>query len=241
MPRIKGFDEIELEIASHKGKIAVDEWANFSRIFVDIYQKNRSELTQLLEEPSKNDKLSMELFQNVRPPIIKNMYTNEVLRSIFNYLSSLSSLVDVGLRLTRNYSDAQMEEYDKHKAVIVNSDINAFFGKLRNYIQHYGIPPIGWVTHLNEDKPNDCTYFLSKDKLLGWNEWGSKAKSYVLKGDVDLLESIRTHGKMIDEAYGTLLRLSSSIHSADMDEVNILIRRRNDILSGKIPIVDIDD
>jgi len=27
MPRIKGFDEIEAEIASHPGKLAHDEWA----------------------------------------------------------------------------------------------------------------------------------------------------------------------------------------------------------------------
>lgn len=149
MPRIKGFDEIEAEIASHPGKIAHDEWSDLKRIFIDIYQKNRRELIKMLEEPSKNDELSVELFQNVRPPIVKEAYTNEVLRSMFNYLSSLSSLVDTGLRLTRKYSDVQMAEYNTHKTVVVNSDINAFFGKLRNYIQHYGIPPY-WLGNSSE-------------------------------------------------------------------------------------------
>ena len=192
MPRIKGFDEIEAEIASHKGKIAIDEWANFSRIFIDIYQRNRSELIKLLEEPSKNDELSMELFQNARPPVVKNAYTNEVLRSLFNYLSSLSALVDTGIRL-------------------------------------------------RTDGPNHCTYFLAKDKLLTWKSWGPKAKAYIENGDVDLLKSIQVHGKMIDEGYNILLQLSSHIHSPDVEAVNKLIRRRNEMLSGTIPIVDVDN
>lgn len=236
MPRIRGFDEIEAEIARHPGKIALDEWANLSRIFIDIYQRNRSDLIKLLEEPSKNDELSIELFQNVRPPIVKNAYTNEVLRSIFNYLSSLSSLVDVGLRLTRKYSDAQMADYNKSKEVLVSSDLNAFLGKLRNYIQHYGIPPLGWTIHLNNDRPNDCTYFLSKEKLLDWNGWDKKAKSYIEKGDVNLLAAIQEQGNMIDTAYGILLNLSSEIHFEDINAVNALIQRRNDILSGKIKV-----
>jgi hypothetical protein len=236
MPRIKGFDEIEAEIAHHPGKIALDEWANLSRIFIDIYQRNRNELIKLLEEPSRNDELLMELFQNVRPPIVKNAYTNEVLRSIFNYLSSLSSLVDTGLRLTRKYSDTQMADYNKIKDVLVNSDLNAFFGKLRNYIQHYGIPPLGWTIHLNNDRPNDCTYYLSKDSLLGWNGWSSKAKTYIQNGDVNLLNAIQQHGSMIDAAYGVLLHLSSEIHNGDINAVNELIHRRNDILSGKIKL-----
>lgn len=102
-------------------------------------------------------------------------------------------------------------------------------------------PPIGWVIHLNEDRSNDCTYFLSKDRLLAWKGWDSKAKSYVAKGNVNLLESIQVHGEMIDEAYGTLLHLFTGIHSVDIDAVNILMHRRNDILSGKVPIVDVEN
>lgn len=241
MPRIKGFDEIEAELAKHPGKIAHDEWLDLKRIFVDIYQMNRVDLVKLLEEPSKNDELSVELFQNVRPPIIREAYTNEVLRSLFNYLSSLSSLVDAGLRLTDKYTEKQMAEYNKKKVVLVGSDINAFFGKLRNYIQHYGIPPLGWTIHLNDNAPNDCTYFLSMNKLLAWDSWSSKAKTFIKKGDIDLLEAIQTHSIMIDEAYLTLLSLFPNIHSADTKAFNELMHRRNDILSGNIPIVDIDD
>lgn len=118
MPRIKGFDEIEAEIALHPGKIALDEWANLSRIFIDIYQRNRNELI----------------------------------------------------------------------------------------------------------------------KLLDWNRWSSKAKTYIENGDVNLLDAIQQHGSMIDAAYGVLLNLSSGIHNDDINAVNELIHRRNDILSGKIKL-----
>ncbi len=236
MPRIKGFDEIEAELARHPGKIAHDEWQNLARIFYDIYQKNRTELISLLEEPSKNDELSTELFQNVRPPTVRETYTNELLRSLFNYLSSLSSLVDAGMRLSGKYSNEQLADYNTQKVIILNSDINAFFGKLRNYIQHYGIPPLGWTIQLKDHAPNSCTYFLSKSKLLAWEGWNSKAKSYIGDHDVDLLKSIQAHGEMIDKAFQMLLSLFPKIHSADTESYNKLMHHRNDILSGKIKL-----
>ncbi|HVX01060.1 MAG TPA: hypothetical protein VHA52_11585 [Candidatus Babeliaceae bacterium] len=236
MPGIKGFDEIEAELARHPGKIAHDEWRNLARIFYDIYQKNRKELVERLEEPSKNDKLSTELFQNVRPQTVKEAYTNEVLRSLFNYLSSLSSLVDTGMRLVGKYSSEQMAEYDKPKTLLINSDVNSFFGKLRNYIQHYGIPPLGWEIRLNNNSFNSCTYFLSKDKLLAWDGWNAKAKAYIGDQNVNLLESVQAHGDMVDKAYHALLSLFPIIHSADTAAYNELMHRRNDILSGKIKL-----
>jgi len=236
MPEIKGFDEIEAELASHPGKIAHDEWKNLARTFYDIYQKNRKELVGLFEEPSKNDELSMELFQNVRPQTIKEAYTNEVLRSLFNYLSSLSSLVDAGMRLENKYSSDQLASYQKQKLNIINSDINAFFGKLRNYIQHYGIPPLGWNIQLHEQTHNSCTYYLSNSKLLAWNGWNTKAKTYIGSQDIDLLKSVNEHGEMIDKIYNTLLSLFPAIHSTDTQAYNELMHRRNDILSGKIKL-----
>lgn len=236
MPGIKGFDEIEVELARHPGKVAHDEWQNLARIFYDIYQKNRMELIKLLEEPSKNDELSIELIQNVRPPKIREAYTNELLRCLFNYLSSLSSLVDASMRLARKYNDEQMADYNTKRALIIESDINEFFGKLRNYIQHYGIPPLGWNVQLNNNSLNTCTYFLSNSKLLEWKGWSPKAKIYIGDKDVDLHKSIQVHGGMIDGAFHTLLTLFPNIHSADTESYNELMHRRNDILSGKIKL-----
>lgn len=236
MSGIKGFDEIESELAHHPGKIAHDEWMNLKRIFVDIYQKNRTDLVRLLEEPSRNDLLSTELFQNVKPPILREAYTNELLRCLFNYLSSLSSLVDAGMRLTGKYNDEQMADYNVYKEALVSSDINEFFGKLRNYIQHYGIPPLGWTVKLKNNSHNSCTYYLSNSKLLAWKHWNTKAKTYIGDGDVDLLKSILIHGEMIDATFHTLLSLFPNIHSADTNSYNELMHRRNDILSGKIKL-----
>jgi hypothetical protein len=41
---------------------------------------------------------------------------------------------------------------------------------------------------------------------------------------------------MIDEAYRVLINISSQIHGDDINAVNELMRRRNDILSGKIKL-----
>lgn len=236
MPGIKGFDEIEAELARHPGKIAHDEWQNLARTYYDIYQKNRQELVRLFEEPSKNDELSMELVQNVRPQTIKEAYTNEVLRSLYNYLSSLSSLVDAGMRLEGKYSNEQLATYHTQRQRIVNSDINAFFGKLRNYIQHYGVPPLGWNIQMNERSHNSCTYYLSNGKLLAWDGWNAKAKSYIGEHDINLLKSVQEHGSLIDSAYNALLSLFPALHSADTKSYNTLMHRRNDILSGKIKL-----
>lgn len=236
MASIKGFDEIEAELASHPGKIAHDEWQNLNRIYADIYIKNRKEVVYLLTAPSNDDNLSIELFQNVRPTTIKEVYTNEVLRGLFNYLSSLSSLVDAGIRLTKKYSEEQLSEYITLKNKIVESEINTFFNELRNYIQHYGIPPLGWNIQLNNDRPNSCTYYLRNAKLLEWSSWTKKSKLYIGDKDVNLLEAINEHGSKIDQAYDKFLLLFSSLHSEDVDSYNKLLHRRNDILSGKIKL-----
>jgi len=69
--------------------------------------------------------------------------------------------------------------------------------------------------NLNDDKPNDCTLFSIKGQTarMGWVE--PKSKIIHNNGDINLLEAIRIHGAMIDEAYHTLLHLSADIHSAE--------------------------
>jgi hypothetical protein len=236
MPGIKGFDEIEERLRSHRGKLASDEWSNLKRIFVDIYQRNRNELCLLLEEPSKNDELSIELFQNIRPQTVKEQYTNEVLRSLFNYLSSLSSLVDTGMRIVKKYPKEKLKKYIELRDVVVVSNINIFFGDLRNYIQHYGIPPLGWEIRLVDNGFNNCTYYLNYQKLLTWKSWSPKSKEFIGEENVNLLKSIREHGEMIDSAFHTLLSTFPELHSVDVAAYNELMHRRNDILSGKIKL-----
>lgn len=232
---IKGLNEIENEIASHVGKSAHDEWTNLQRTFSGVYKQNRKYLIKYLEEPSKNDKLAVELIQNVRSPIKKEVYTNELLRHLYNYLSSLSALIDQGMRLTKKYDKVQLRDYIKKVNIVISSNINYFFRDLRNYIQHYGVPPLGWQIRFHQKNNHECKYYLSKEKLLEWSKWNNKSKKFIhSQEEVNLLECVETHSKMIDQTFDTLLSLFMSLHEKDIEEVNRLILRRNGILSGKI-------
>lgn len=240
--RIKGFDEIQEEIAKHPSKLIHDEWSNLNRTFTGIYQANRRVLVEHLEKPSRNDELSVELMQNVRLPVIRDNYTNEVLRHLYNYLSGLAALVDHSMKLTSGYSEEELGDFIVKRKILTDSDINSFMGKLRNYVLHYGIPPLGWTISLKQKGFNECTYFLNSANLLRWDGWSKEAEHFIHANEqIDLLKATKEHGQMIDEAFIALLKLFPKLHSKDVEEVNRLIHKRNNILSGKIKIEEVEN
>jgi hypothetical protein len=234
--KIEGFDEIEKKLATHPSKLIHDEWTNLKNTWVGIYQKNRQFLVAHLQEPSQNDELSTELMQNVRPPVIREQYTNEVLRHLYNYLSSLATLVDYSIRLTAKYEEEKdLGEFTAKKVALIDSGRNSFMGDLRNYIVHFGVPPLGWNIRLKNVGFNECTYRLGTAKLLEWDGWKQKSKTFIKScGEfVDLKEAIVEHGKQIDEVFLLLLHQFPKLHSKDVAAYNELMHERNDILSGK--------
>lgn len=139
MPRIEGFDEIEEKIRRHPGAIAYYNIIDLQRVFRGIYKENRNQLVQHIVAVS-SDSISIELIQNVRPSDFKEQYTTELLRRLFIYLSSLSSLVELEMRLSKKYAAHNLMLYNEISVDIIQSGENAFLGNLRNYILHYGIP-----------------------------------------------------------------------------------------------------
>lgn len=234
--RIEGFDEIDEKLANHPSKLIHDEWTNLKNTWVGIYQKNQHLLVAHLQEPSQNDELSIELMQNVRPPVLREQYTNEALRHLYNYLSSLVTLVDYSMKLTNKYDKAKdLGEFTAKQQLLIKSERNGFLGDLRNYIVHFGIPPLGWTIHLKEVGFNECTYRLGATKLLEWDGWKQKSKLFIKScGDyVDLKQVIAEHGKEIDEVLMILLQQFPKLHSKDVEAYNKLMHERNDLLAGK--------
>jgi len=238
--KIEGFDEIEEKLANHPSKLIHDEWINLKNTWVGIYQKNRYLLVANLQEPSQNDELSFELMQNVRPPVIREQYTNEALRHLYNYLSSLGTLVDYSMKLTNKYDKVKdLGDFTVKQQLLIKSERNNFMGDLRNYIVHFGIPPLGWTITLKEVGFNECIYRLRTTKLLEGGGWKQKSKSFIRScGDyVDLKQVIIEHGKEIDEVLVILLQQFPKLHSKDVETYNKLMHERNELLSGKNPTV----
>ena len=233
--KIEGLEEIQNKIFSHPGKIIYDEWTNLKNTFIGIYQANRKTILDYLMEPSQNDKLSIELVQNVRPPVVREKYTNEVLRHLYNYLSSLATLVGYSMSLTNKYDNSLLGEFVIKKNKLINSDQNNFMGELRNYVVHNDLPPLSWEIKIKDEGFNKCTYRLDSRELLRWKGWNDKSRNFIKneRNYIELASLIEDHGKKIDEEFRILFDQFPKLHSEDLDEVNELIKLRNDILARK--------
>jgi hypothetical protein len=140
------------------------------------------------------------------------------------------------MKLTRKYTDEQLSTFVEKRRQLVESDRNYFMGDLRNYITHYGVPPLGWTIRLKDEGFNDCDYFLSADKLQQWKEWRAQSRKFITSNgsQINLLHVVKEHGQQVDEAFIILLKQFPALHTEVIDAVNKLMKRRNDILSGKI-------
>lgn len=105
----------------------------------------------------------------------------EMNRLLLNYLSSFKTFLD---HLQTRYSQSPLKEHDY--LVAFNSKCSAcfdrnfyygFFSKLRNYVQHCGLP-VQYVDIKENPDRLDITIGFDRDSLLdGFNKWGRVKKA----------------------------------------------------------------
>lgn len=142
---------------------------------IDIYE-NDEEIWYLINR-QKLDALSM-----------------EIIRSFHNYLSSVSSRIDHMRRFREKLDNKKVDDFhERELEKIKNLEVVVFMKKLRNYIQHRALPhsKVTWSTKLIDGKnlyETNHRFALDQHKLLEWDNWNSKSKSYInsFNGDIEL-------------------------------------------------------
>lgn len=165
-----------------------------------VFSTNASELASHVGEFLNSNRFSRDL---------SDAYTNDLVRLLHNYLTSVTSLVDSQRVVMRHrwpdagplfegncrecdrplpsadsYSEFESKDYKAKLEATFETGEAAFMGKLRNYCTHYSIPLPTLATTMSWEQGMPAvlqtnTLQLSRDKLLRWNGWTKPAKKFL--------------------------------------------------------------
>lgn len=221
--------EASRRLQSHPGyrlNSALDELV---RMLDGVFVPNWNELMALLEAASREERLAMELVQNVHAPIIRKRFESELARKLFNHLASTMGLVDHVRRIAGEIPHDLRTEFEaRTKALIVQPEIG-FMQDLRNYTLHRSLPFLGHTLTIGNVNTRSQTFEseieLSAHDLLQWSGWKSGSRSYlqaVTGGSLRLRAVTKRHGELVDSHNRWLagqLAARVNLHIAEVNEL----------------------
>jgi hypothetical protein len=162
--------------AASRWEIVVRSWG--------VFQRNTTELVNLLKGPATNLALSLTLFGDQSKATAG--FWEELDQRLHNELAGAVTLVDHTRRLTDYYDEdapALVEEFERLNAEVVGMDETVFLRRLRNYLLHYGVAPIVQTQSLSmtEGGMTGHSIKLGAEHLLKWDGWSTQAKQYLAR------------------------------------------------------------
>jgi hypothetical protein len=154
-----------------------ERWEVVRRSLI-VFRRNTTELIDLLNIPANDIAFSLQLMGDDRETT--DPFWDELDQRLHNQLASAVSLVDHARRLLKYYeSDIPTldEEYRRRNAIITEMNETAFLRDLRNYLLHYGAPPI--IQTLNLGSTHGHAVKLSAARLLEWPKWSARSNAYL--------------------------------------------------------------
>lgn len=188
-----------------------DRWEVVRRSWL-VFVRNTTELVDLLNIPASNPVVSMQLIGDDREATAS--YWEQLDQRLHNQLASAVSLVDHTRRLLRYFEDvpALGKEYAARNERVTQMAETVFLRDLRNYLLHYGAPPIVQTVTLGglSDSGTGHVLKLSASKLLEWSKWGAPAKDYLAsfpQRDGPILgRDVVAYGNAMSELFGWLFK-----------------------------------
>lgn len=97
---------------------------------------NSWELSQLLTAAAENEKLAVELMQNVHEPTVADAFRGATSRALHSYLASSATVIDHARRLMRGRKGPLAEEYERRRKEAVKNLELLFVQDLRSFALH---------------------------------------------------------------------------------------------------------
>jgi hypothetical protein len=178
-----------------------------------VFVRNTTELVDLLKKPTADIGLALQL---VSPdPRVGTPFWEELDQRLHNQVASAGSLVDHTRPLTEYYRADTAEmvtEYESRNGRIMEMNEAAFLRNLRNYLLHYGVPPVVHTLSLGpktRSGPTGHVVKLSAAHLLKWSQWSAQSRGYLSSfpdrdGPV-LGQVVADYGNAMSELYTWLL------------------------------------
>ncbi|ERK18201.1 hypothetical protein L579_1523 [Pantoea sp. AS-PWVM4] len=143
-------------------------------------------------------------------------YVREVKRKLYYCTSSLMTVVDIARAFNKKWPlDDFIEQRDKSFST---PGLHDFLQKLRNFSSHWRMAQANWI--IKSDSKNGiriASFVISKDELLEWRDWGSKARKFIEEAEdnIDIRDIFTHYKKQLQQYYswhkGALLDKYSSI------------------------------
>jgi hypothetical protein len=148
-----------------------------------VFVRNTTELVDLLKVPATNIAFSLQLMSDDHQG--STQFWEELDQRLHNQLASAVSLVDHTRRLLEFYDadvPEMVAEYNTRNAAITNMNEAAFLRDLRNYLLHYGAPPIVQslsLAPITSGRITGHAVKLSAAHLLKWDGWKARSRAYL--------------------------------------------------------------
>ncbi|HFQ6994625.1 TPA: hypothetical protein ACHSNQ_004638 [Klebsiella pneumoniae] len=179
-----------------------------------VFTKSTSELLDKINEFGEKSK-DAEFWHRANERNSEE-YVREVKRHLYYCTSSLMTVVDISRTLNNKWSLDDL--VDKRNEFFSTPGLHDFLQKLRNFSSHWRMAQANWVIKRDFKNGTGVAYFIvSKEELLEWGDWGSKARKYIeeKQGDIDLYEIFTQYKKHVQQYYswhkGALINEYASI------------------------------
>jgi len=158
-----------------------DRWEVVRRSW-SVFSRNTTELIDLLNVPATNIVVSLQLMGDDHDAT--NAFWEQLDQRLHNQIASAATLVDHVRRLLNYYTadvPALVEEYKQRNAAVTDRDETAYLRDLRNYLLHYGVPPVIQTLSLGSEGRAGAGHniTLSAERLLEWPRWSAKSRRYL--------------------------------------------------------------
>lgn len=143
-------------------------------------------------------------------------YVREVKRKLYYCTSSLMTVVDIARAFNMKWP---LENFvEQRNKFFSTQGLHDFLQKLRNFSSHWRMAQANWIIRGNAKcNSRNASFFISKEELLEWGDWGTKAKKYIEEKDdgIDVHEIFTQYKKHVQQFYswhkGALLDKYSSV------------------------------
>jgi hypothetical protein len=208
------------------------------RSLMAVFMPNLRELLRLLRAASTDPELAFELVQNVREPVVRDRFHDELTQRLHNYVAGAQSLVDLVRHLLDNRKGPIVDDFERRKQNVLRHGEVPFMKCLRNYMLHETLP---FFTHTlsmeNVNTPDakmKSEVELSVADLLRSDWWNTPARDFLeAQGErVVLRPIVYKHSKLVFHLNSALYTELSKANAVSLAEANELIVARNAILTS---------
>lgn len=226
---------IREEISEDPGHASEVRWGGLRRSLA-VHDRNSRDLGSLLDAVATSDEIGIEMFQNTRPPVVREEVEALLDQRLHNYVASTASLIDHTRRLMSRYEDSHfLQEYERRRAPISDSPAARFIRDLRNFTTHRELPFVGFTVSLGlADNPTTTEFELNVELLLKWDRWSAPSRKLLNESGktVALRDVLKEHVRLLSALYTWVFEQAECLHRYEYWLLEELKLEHDWILSG---------